>query len=363
MNVRRVLIVDDQLDVRRMLGASLKTLGEEFDVLEVPSGEEALLIGTTLQLDLLVSDVRLPGMSGLDLIAKIRKRSPDLKVILITGASDSKTRRQVADAGADAFFYKPLEIADFLDTVERCLGMVKEVFPLPPVAEEPIAQAVRPAPVVEEPAPLTLADRLSSLRKELDAISAVLLDDTGHVLAEAGEFLEIHADEALVSAIMATFSASLKVSHSLGMHEPDNMLFFAGVRHHLCLVPVSSSCVLVLVARDGFQVGQLTAMSQAVRPAVHDLQSILENTGMQLQPQREEPIPAPPPLAEVVIDPEVLAGVDALFGQVSSDHFKQQDADAFWDTLAEQSELNGGSNADALNYEQAKRLGLAPEDE
>jgi CheY-like chemotaxis protein len=362
MKVRRVLIVDDSLDVRRMLGASLKTLGKEFDVLEVPSGEEALLIGTTLQLDLVVSDVRLPGMSGLDLIAKIRKRSPELKVILITGADDSKTRHQVAEAGADAFFYKPLEIADFLDTVERCLGMVKVAFPLPPVAEEPIARAVRPAPVVEKPAP-TLADRLSSLRKELDALSAILLNEAGHVSAEAGEFLEIHANEALVSGIMATVSASLKVSHSLGMEKPDNMLFFAGLKHHLCLVPVGSSYVLVLVARDGFQAVQLTAMRQAIHPAVQDLQSILENIGMELQPQREEPTPALPPLAEVVIDPEVLAGVDALFGQASSDHFKQQDADAFWDTLTQQSELDGVSNADALNYEQAKRLGLAPEDE
>lgn len=346
-----------------MLSASLRMLGPEFDVLEVPSGEEALLIGSSLPLDLLVADVRLPGMSGLDLVMKIKKRIPDLKVILVTGVIDPNVRRQVADAGADAFFFKPIEMADFLDTVERCLGMVKEVFPLPPVAEEPIAQAMYPSMTTGgQPAP-TLADRLVALRKELKVFSTILLDDAGHVLADAGDLPEIHADQALISALMGAFSASLKVSHALGKETPDNLLFFMGAKNHLCLVPVGGSYALVIVARDGFSSEQLAAISRLVQPAVQELLQILENIGVEVEPAKEEPPPTAPELMEVVIDPEVLAGVDALFGQASGEQVGQQDVDAFWDALVEQSRLDGSANADALTYEQARRLGLAPEDE
>lgn len=362
--MRRVLIVDDSLDVRRMLAASLRMLGPEFDVLEVPSAEEALLIGSRLPFDMMVADVRLPGMSGLDMLARLRKRSPNLKVVLVTGAIDSKTRREVSEAGADAFFYKPVEMADFLDTVERLLGLVKDVFPLPPVSEEPIAQSAKQFPglkqePVQEEKPATLAEHLSRLRKELQAASTALVDDSGHVLAEAGDMREIHSNQPLMTAIMATLSASLKISHGLGSETPDNLMFFAGTQHHLCLAPVGA-CALLVVSDNGFHSVQLTALRSAIHQSARDLEKILANIGVEVEPARETP-PAAPEVVEVPLDPQVLAGLDALFS--SSKSVKEQDVDAFWDALSEQSELDGSGNADALTYEQAKRLGIAPEDE
>ena len=348
-----------------MLGASLRMLGPEFDVLEVPSAEEALLIGSRLPFDLMVADVRLPGMSGLDMLARIRKRSPNLKVILVTGAIDSKTRRQVAEAGADAFFYKPVEMADFLDTVERLLGLVKDGFPLPPVADEPIAQSAKQMPggqveAVQEKPPLTLADHLSRLRQELQAVSALLVDDSGHVLAEAGELKEVHSDQALMTAIMATLSASSKISHGLGLETPDNLMFFAGAKHHLCLAPVGA-CALLVIAEDGFRDVQLAGIRQAIHQVARELGKILASMGVEVEPAHETPPPPPPEIVEAPLDPQVLAGLDKLFS--TSVTVKEQDVDAFWDALSEQSELDGSENADALTYDQARRLGIAPEDE
>lgn len=365
MATRRVLIVDDSLDVRRMLATSLRMLGPDFEVVEVPSAEEALFIGSRLPFDMMVADVRLPGMSGLDMLARIRKRSPDIKVVLVTGAMDSKTRREVADSGADAFFYKPVEMADFLDTAERLLGLVKDGFPLPPVADEPIAQSAKQRPglqaeIVEEKPPLTLADHLSRLRQDLHAISTLLVDDSGHVLAEAGELREVHSNQALMTAIMATLSASLKISHGLGLEAADNLMFFAGAKYHLCLAPVGA-CALLVVSEDDFQAMQLSVMRQAIRPAARELEKILASIGVEVEPAHEMPPPPPPEAVEVPLDPQALAGLDAVFSDSKS--VKEQDVDAFWDELSEQSELDGSDNADALTYEQARRLGIAPEDE
>ena len=162
-----------------MLSTSLRTLGPEIEVVDVPSGEEALLVASRRPVDLLISDVRLPGLSGLELMARVHKRNPELKTILVTGLTDDKIRRQVAEAGASAFFYKPLEMSDFLDAVERCLGLVETFFPLPPVVE--------PEKTVPEAPPITLAERLADLRKAIDATAIILLDQQGEVSARAGE--------------------------------------------------------------------------------------------------------------------------------------------------------------------------------
>ena len=144
MDRYRVIIVDDHHDVRRMLHAWVKTLGPQYDVLAMPSGEEAILDASRQPVDLLIADFRLPGITGLELMAKIKRRYPDLKVILITGMSDPKIRRQVAEAGADAFFIKPVEMPDFLDAVERLLGTVETFLPPAPILEE------KPRPRSEE---------------------------------------------------------------------------------------------------------------------------------------------------------------------------------------------------------------------
>ena len=88
MAAYRVLVVDDNHEVRRMITASIKTLDAEIDVLDVPSAEEALFISASLPLDLVVIDFRLPGMSGLEMVSKLRKRKPAAKIILVTGVTD-----------------------------------------------------------------------------------------------------------------------------------------------------------------------------------------------------------------------------------------------------------------------------------
>ena len=371
----RVLVVDDQHEVRRMLATSLKSLGGDFDVLEVPSGEEALLISSRLPLDLVVADVRLPGMSGLELVARLQKRGAKVKTILVTGMEEPRIRRQVAEAGADAFFYKPVEMADFLDAVERILGMVEEAFPLPPIAEEPVKSKVaarepitRPITSgglpLEEPSQPTLSGRLSALCNQLKALGAILLDDSGRVMAETGDLADIQTAPSLLSSLIAVFTASLRVSHDLGIVMPDSLLYFPGAKYHLYMIPVGQTSALVVVVQEDLRHERLGSYSRVIAPVVHELQQMLESMGIPVEPPRGVPAKTEAELAlEAPVDPEVLASVDALFQQAAQQPAKQADADAFWDDLVERSELDGSSNADALSYDQAQRMGLAPGEE
>jgi CheY-like chemotaxis protein len=127
---RNILLVDDHRDIVRLLHSTLDTLkNKEIKIFEAPSGEEALLESTRHKIDLLVADYKLPGISGVELMHKVRARFPEVQVIFITGMTDKKMRDEMLNAGALAIFDKPIPMADFLDVVERGLGLVQTIFP------------------------------------------------------------------------------------------------------------------------------------------------------------------------------------------------------------------------------------------
>ena len=77
-------------------------------------------------------------MTGIELMHKVQKNHPQAKIILVTGQTDPRIRKEVAEAGANAFFIKPIPMADFLDAVERHLNLVETFLPPEPIAvEEP----------------------------------------------------------------------------------------------------------------------------------------------------------------------------------------------------------------------------------
>ncbi len=351
----RVLIVDDQHDVRVVLATGVRTLGEEFEVIEMPSAEEALLEASRRPVDLIVSDVRLPGMSGLELVGRIRARNPDMKIILITGVEDPKIRRQVADAGASAFFYKPVPLADFLDAVERCLGIVETGLPMPPVADEPLTSAEAPFP--EAPTP-TLAESLAGLRQRLAARAAMLLDDTGKVVARAGNFAEVDDESVLTTALLVALSTSLKVSLVMEAEMPDNLLYFAGVGYNLRLVNVGVSHALLVVTEAMAEHDALGDVAQAMRAAVLDLEHSLEEMGV-ADLSLDEVKPPLPPVLDEEVDEEEMVAMQAVLGE-SEARIKREEADAFWDSLSEESEMVV-DRTDGLSYEEARKLGLAPD--
>ena len=83
MAEKHVLIVDDAIELGRLLQSAVQTLDASLKLTVVPSAEEAILASSRHTVQLLISDVRLPGMSGFDLAERLRKRNPNLEVILI----------------------------------------------------------------------------------------------------------------------------------------------------------------------------------------------------------------------------------------------------------------------------------------
>jgi DNA-binding NarL/FixJ family response regulator len=385
MPAYRVLIVDDQRDVRRVLHEGIKTLDQDIDVIDVPSGEEAILVTSRQPIDLMISDVRLPGISGLELLERVQIRNPGLKFILVTGMQDQKVKDEVAQAGAHAYFFKPVDMSSFLEAVLECLDIDGapdgEAEEAPAAEEAPVAEETVAAEEeiedeefidededeeyldLDEEPPLTLAEHLSGLRQELGAACVVLLDERGQIMAQAGTLPEVAADETFISSLMATFGAAAKVSYILEMELPRDMLYFAGQGKSFILTHIGQALGLLLVIEGSrWDNEHVWSSLRSVPMTVQDLFVTLTSIGV-FSAGDDGAAEAGAPEDEVELpDDEILPELDAIFKKARRKKIKPEDADAFWDAA----EIEGTSDvtrADIITYDQARQLGLTPEDE
>ena len=104
----RVLIVDDEASVRKVMAAVLAQLGIPCET--AASGEEALRVLETHPIDAVISDLQMPGMSGMELLAKVRQSYPQLVFLVVTGVDDIRVGIQAMRQGADDYLVKPLQV-------------------------------------------------------------------------------------------------------------------------------------------------------------------------------------------------------------------------------------------------------------
>lgn len=117
--MKRILIVDDEELVARTLGRVLSRCGH--DVVLANSAEQALEQAKGGFFNLLITDMKLPGMNGVDLIKRFKELTPQTRVIAITGFPDLEQAQIVLSLGVLEYLNKPFEIADLELMVQRCL--------------------------------------------------------------------------------------------------------------------------------------------------------------------------------------------------------------------------------------------------
>jgi CheY-like chemotaxis protein len=105
---QRILVVDDEAPLLMTLVANLELEG--FDVMEARSGEQALELIESNAFDLVLSDIRMPGISGVDLCRKVRERHPDLPVILMTAFTVEGLVKEALTDGALVVIPKPFAV-------------------------------------------------------------------------------------------------------------------------------------------------------------------------------------------------------------------------------------------------------------
>jgi DNA-binding NtrC family response regulator len=119
----RILVVDDSVNTLEVLQRNLTSRG--YQVFTAPGASEALEILSGTELDLVITDLKMPKVSGLDLVRHIRENFKDTEVMMITGYPSIEGAVEAVKSGAEEFLAKPFTDAELLSAVKRVLDKAK----------------------------------------------------------------------------------------------------------------------------------------------------------------------------------------------------------------------------------------------
>lgn len=321
---KHILIVEEQAQTANALLEGLSSLGPAVHAERVSSAAAALQVLAQRAPDLLIADLLLPGISGLELMARFRQQQPAVGVILLSQVHDEALRSQAARSGANGFFFKPFELADVLDTVERHLGLVKTSLP---------AELAVIAAAAADAAPL-----LAELRQTLQAYCVALLSARGQVLARAGVLLNPQLEAELLPYLLNARRAAQHMARVLGSAAPDDLLTIRGAQEHLHLANLADGRGLCILTRP-LSAARTAALAQALQRSARQLAGA-------------SPLPTPAGPVHTETDPELeqlLTQADTRPTPVAAERFWQP------------TELNASPLAGALSYAQAAQIGLTPQ--
>jgi CheY-like chemotaxis protein/predicted regulator of Ras-like GTPase activity (Roadblock/LC7/MglB family) len=384
-DVKQILVVDDHFEMLEFLRSMLQVSNKDHQVLAVPSAEEALLELRLTNFDLLISDVRLPGMSGFDLVRRARRLRPDIPVVMITAYSTEQGRAEADELGILRYFEKPLDTDGVLTVVHRALYGEQEPTPLAPVAA-----------VTEVQVNLTddMERRLDGLRADTGAFGLLLVAG-GHVVYESGGHRGLHPDR-IATIVNQKMGHSSMLAEELGGGDTAfNLLYQSGERYEIYTVNIGRSYFVTLLFEASARRGRIGTVWVFVQRAVKDLAQILpklelgkvkEPPPAKPAPQQAEmatpppveiprpeeipPRPLPPPLPEpepepapelepTVLSEEEMAEFVGLFeGLETAD--TATDLDAFWDSALD--EGDAAMPTRGISFEDAVKQGLLSSD-
>ena len=116
-SLRRILVVDDESTIRLALSRFLRTRGYEVEMAD--SGAGALAILAEQRFSLMLCDLRMPGVSGLEVVPQALARDPHLGIIMLTAVNDAQSATDALSNGAFDYLTKPVELPDLQAAVER----------------------------------------------------------------------------------------------------------------------------------------------------------------------------------------------------------------------------------------------------
>lgn len=174
----RILVVDDNAGQVSLLESFLT--GQGFDVVVASSGEQALDVLNGQGIGMMISDIRMPGLSGLETLRRAREKHPILPVLLVTAYADVRDAVEAMRDGAVNYLEKPIDLDELLTSVRLAIGIVEPVsLEFPPgfqLPETTIAQSPQIRDVYREAALVAPSDTRITISGESGAGKEVVAD-------------------------------------------------------------------------------------------------------------------------------------------------------------------------------------------
>jgi two-component system response regulator (stage 0 sporulation protein F) len=117
MSERKILIVDDDSDIVKIITAMLE--GKNWKTFTALSGEEALKLVSSKRPDVVLLDIMMPKMSGIEVLKKIKEIEPEVRIIMITAFGDVESYLDSMELGAFEYINKPFGTKELLQMIEK----------------------------------------------------------------------------------------------------------------------------------------------------------------------------------------------------------------------------------------------------
>ena len=403
MTGSKILVIDDHYEVQDFLRSMLELASDTYAVHCVPSAEEGWLELLQVRFDLLITDLRLPGMGGFELARMAQKRFPALPIILISG-NDSEENQQEAAALNSRLFSKPLDTAELMKVVVAALDNGAP----PPQGAESKPPPADPAAAL----PPVLVRRIDNLLAETGAAQVLLVTPEGVIRHSAG-----HAPDVPLPAIVANacgvISRAMQLGAYLAPEGPATLQYHRGTSHDLYSASVGEQYVLLALVKSQTRRARVGTVWIFFQRAVNDILAHLADlarleatvpAGLSdlaitrpLGAAKERTPEAPPPPAETdaaeaaedvqtsvqtqdvqtqdvqtqdvqtqdvveaPADDEAVAVLQDLLSEPEPEAEVRTRFDDFWDSAIEE-DLTAADSGNGLTLEEALRQGLLPED-
>lgn len=374
-----MLIVDDHQEIRTVLRANLETLDLDLDLVDVPSGEEAIVEVVGTGIDLLIADVGLPGLSGIELIRKLKTTYKEMRVIVITGLDDEEVQQEIADLEPEAFFLKPLKMPAFLNAVRKTMG-------LDPVEEES-EELIKLTKKTLHP---DVTTRIADLRGELGAISINVIEASGVIVADTGIMPDTVYESHVLPLLINTFKTTNKISYYLGNESPDSVWYFSGDKYDLFWSHINSNYGMIIITNPVTQNNDLTWVLTTVDLAIKEVTEIIEGladktdldaesknttTSKAAAADKSSTKESPSKAAKAELPEETPKGSNGKAkkaeksSSMKSDDSKkdlesttegENEVHDFWKAATLEEEITRIDSPDSLSFEQAQKLGFIP---
>jgi len=323
---KRVLIVDDDVELAALLRQALKDVGDNLEIQLARDADEALAKTSKRAFDLVVTDIKMAGLSGLQLVEILRQLDPTIKTIAMTAYSSAEVERQARALNVYRYIAKPFTIEEFRRIVREALAVEK------PTPARPAGLSAAQRTAIEE--------HLMSLRASTQAHVAFLANARGRPVCVDSPSNELNIAGLCNALVTSNASLATEVGRVVGHGQPFTLSYHGGPDYSICFYGMGADHLLVTVFDREIRVGQVWYYMKDV--ASH-IQAILESEERPAERTAAEEV-----AIEVKIEAEVLPQ-------------EAEPAEAALDLL-EEAAVEAGRDFGGLSFAEAMEKGLLGEE-
>jgi len=255
-----ILVVDDDPIIRESLQRLFTRRG--YAVESAPTAEEALVLLGRAPFDLVLTDLQMPGIDGLALLTRIKERSPQTPVVMITAHASTETVIQALRSGVNDFVPKPYRAEELLSIVSREVARHRQSAPAG--MDSALGRQMSKAQLDE------LEVLLAQLRLESGARCILLVEGNGYVISTKGYIEDLNIS-ALAALVAGDFAAAAGIATLLGEEGSFRLNYHEGERFSAYSAQVSADIFLLIVFGQDTKLGAVLHFARQVLPQMRDI--------------------------------------------------------------------------------------------